>query len=122
MCVNHPRLLEREQIMPQSTAEWRKEASPEELAKRCEEMRGEWAEHSKLDRESDSYRKAKADFLAEVEDIDVNLTLRRMENIPAGLANEQRNAGGVARGNVGGSLDLQVERRSPGEIAYRDEA
>jgi HK97 family phage major capsid protein len=108
--------------MPQSTAEWRKEASPDELAKRCEEMRSEWAETSKLDRESDSYRKAKADFLAEVEDIDVNLTLRRMENIPAGLANEQRNQGGVARGNVGGSLDLQVERRSPGEIAYRDEA
>lgn len=108
--------------MPQSTAEWRKEASPEELAKRCEEMRSEWAETSKLDRESDGYRKAKADFLAEVEDIDVNLTLRRMENIPAGLSNEQRNAGGVAGGNVGGSLDLQVERRSPGEIAYRDEA
>lgn len=108
--------------MPQSTAEWRKEASPEELAKRCEEMRSEWAETSKLDRESESYRKAKSDFLAEVEDIDVNLTLRRMENIPATLANEQRNQGGVARGNIGGSLDLQVERRSPGEIAFRDEA
>src|SRR3954467_3461174 len=104
MCVDHPRLLEREQTMPQSTAEWRKEASPEELAERCEEMRSEWAETSKLDRESESYRKAKSDFLAEVEDIDVNLPLRRMENIPAGLANEQRNQG-VANGNVGGSLD-----------------
>lgn len=108
--------------MPQTTAEWRAEASPEELGKRVEEMRGEWAQHSKLDRESESYRKAKADFLAEVEEIDTNLTLRRMEAIPATLANELRNQGGVAKGNVGGSLDLQVERRSAGEIAYRDEA
>lgn len=106
--------------MPQSTADWRKEASPEELGNRVAEMRSEWAETSKLDRESESYRKAKTEFLAEVEDIDVNLTLRRMEALPATLANEQRNQG-VAPDNVGGSLDLQVERRSPGEIAYRDE-
>jgi len=106
--------------MPQSTAEWRRDATPDELAKRAEEMRSEWAETSKLDRESDGYRNAKKQFLAEVEDIDVNMTLRRMENVPAGLSNEQRNQG-VAKGNVGGSLDLQVERRSPGEIAFRDE-
>lgn len=108
--------------MPQTTAEWRRDASPDELATRAAEMRAEWAETSKLDRESDAYRKAKQQFLDEVEDIDVNLSLRRMESIPQGLRNEQRNGGGVAPGNVGGSLDLQVERRSPGEIAFRDEA
>lgn len=108
--------------MPQSTIEWRRDATPEELGTRVEEMRNEWAEHSKLDRESGEYRKAKADFMAEVEDIDTQLTLRRMAAIPASLANELRNPGGVAKGNVGGTLDLQVERRSPGEIAYRDEA
>lgn len=107
--------------MPQTTAEWRRDATPDELTTRVEEMRSEWAETSKLDRESDNYRKAKREFLAEVEDIDVNLTLRRMETLPASLTNAERNARGVASGNVGGTLDLQVERRSPGEIAAADE-
>lgn len=106
--------------MPQTTAEWRRDATAEELGKRVEEMRAEWAETSKLDRESDNYRKAKREFLAEVEDIDVNLSLRRMESIPASLTTERRNPGGVAAGNVGGSLELQIERRSPGEVALAD--
>lgn len=106
--------------MTQSTAEQRRDMTPDELGKRAEEMRGEWAEHSKLDRESDAYRKAKSEFLAEVEDIDLNLTLRRMEAIPAGLRNEQRNPGGPAAGNVAGTLNVQVERRSPGQIVTAD--
>lgn len=99
--------------MPQSTAEWRAEASEEELTTRVTEMRSEWAELGKLDRESDGYRKAKAEFLAEVEDIDVNLTLRAMEKQPVALR----------RGQTGdtGTLEVQHERRSPGELVVADE-
>lgn len=99
--------------MPQSTAEWRAEASEEELTARVTEMRSEWAELGKLDRESADYSKRKAEFLAEVEDIDVNLTLRAMEKQPAALR----------RGQTGdtGTLDVQHERRSPGELVVADE-
>ena len=99
--------------MPQSTAEWRAEASEEELTARVTEMRSEWAELGKLDRESADYSKRKAEFLAEVEDIDVNLTLRAMERTPAPLR----------RGQTGdtGTLEVQHERRSPGEIVVADE-
>ena len=99
--------------MPQSTAEWRAEASEEELTARVTEMRSEWAELGKLDRESADYSKRKAEFLAEVEDIDVNLTLRAMERTPAPLR----------RGQTGdtGTLDVQHERRSPGELVVADE-
>lgn len=99
--------------MPQSTAEWRAEASEEELTTRVTEMRSEWAELGKLDRESADYSKRKAEFLAEVEDIDMNLTLRAMERTPAPLR----------RGQAGdtGTLDVQHERRSPGELVVADE-
>lgn len=101
--------------MPQSTAEWRAEASEEELTTRVTEMRSEWAELGKLDRESADYSTRKAEFLAEVEDIDVNLTLRAMEKTPAPLRRGQQ-------GQDIGNLDTQVERRSPGEIVVADEA
>lgn len=99
--------------MPQSTAEWRAEASEEELTARVTEMRSEWAELGKLDRESADYSKRKAEFLAEVEDIDMNLTLRAMERTPAPLR----------RGQAGdtGTLDVQHERRTPGELVVADE-
>lgn len=100
--------------MPQSTAEWRAEASEEELTARVTEMRSEWAELSKLDRESDGYRTGKAQFLAEVEDIDVNLTLRQMEQQPLAL----RGRGG---NGDSGTLDLQVDRRTAGELVIADE-
>lgn len=103
--------------MPQTTAEWRAEASEEELTARVTEMRSEWAELNKLDRESDSYRKAKSEFLDEVEQIDVNLTLRQMERTPAALR-AQRGTGGTGET---GTLDV-VERRTPGEIVVADEA
>ncbi len=98
--------------MPQSTAEWRAEASADELTTRVTEMRSEWAELGKLDRESDDYSKRKAQFLAEVEDIDVNLTLRAMEQTPAALR----------AGNTDtGALNTQTERRSAGELVVADE-
>lgn len=99
--------------MPQSTAEWRAEASEEELTTRVTEMRSEWAELGKLDRESADYSKRKAEFLAEVEDIDVNLTLRAMERQPAALR----------RGHAGdtGTLEVQHERRTAGELVVADE-
>jgi HK97 family phage major capsid protein len=66
--------------MPQSTLEWRAEATAEELSTRAAEMRNEWATLSKSDRESDDFRNAKAQFLTEMEDLDVQLQLREMES------------------------------------------
>jgi HK97 family phage major capsid protein len=103
--------------MPQSTVEWRREATEEELRTRTEEMRGEWAELSKMDRESGEYRKAKAEFLNEVEEIDVNLTLRAMSQTPAALDQSQRAVGAT---NGVGTLAV-AERRSAGELAVADE-
>lgn len=70
--------------MPQTTAEWRTAATVDELRTRAAEMRGEWGTLSQSDRESDDFRTAKTQFLAEVDDIDHHLQL-------AGLA-EQRSA------------------------------
>src|SRR3982751_4877539 len=99
--------------MPQSTVEWRREATEEELRTRTEEMRDEWAELSRMDRESGEYRKAKAEFLNEVEEIDVNLTLRAMSQTPAALDQSQRAVGAT---NGVGTLAV-AERRSAGELA-----
>lgn len=64
--------------MPQSTVQWRQEASETDLRSRASEMVKEWAELSSLDRSDPSYDTAKAGFLAEIEEIDMNLTLRQM--------------------------------------------
>lgn len=102
--------------MPQSTIEWRAEASEEELRNRVTEMRSEWAETSKLDRESDTYRTAKTQFLTEVEDIDLNLTLRAMEQMPPALA-------GRTQGGDNGALDVGSQRSlTPGELVAQNEA
>jgi HK97 family phage major capsid protein len=103
--------------MAQSTVEFRRDATEEELAARAEEMRGEWAELSKMDRESADYRAAKEAFLAEVEDIDVNLSLRNMARLPATLNQAQRAVGAT---NGVGTLAIG-ERRTAGELAVADE-
>lgn len=96
--------------MPQTTIEWRKEATEADLRARAAEMRGEWAELSPK-RGTDEYDKGKAAFLAEVDDIDMNLSLRQMsETTP------QRRA-------PAGALDVPSgnEYRSPGQILTEDE-
>lgn len=92
--------------MPQTTVEWRQNATETELRSRAAEMRKEWAELSESDRKSDSFRTAKSQFLAEIEDIDVNLSLRQMET-----GGEQRQA---PPGALQGSMGREV--RSPGEL------
>lgn len=98
--------------MPQTTVEWRAEASVDELTTRVTEMRGEWAELGKLDRESNDYSQRKAQFLAEVEDIDVNLTLRAMEQTPPALRPGSTDTG---------TLDTRADRRTAGELVVADE-
>lgn len=95
--------------MPQTTAEWRANATADELRSRAAEMRGEWSTLSQSDRESDDYRTAKAQFLAEVDDIDGHLQLlglaeqRATRYIPAGVGDagdqghETRTAAGALR-------------------------
>jgi HK97 family phage major capsid protein len=95
----------------QTTVEWRAEASADELRTRATEMRSEWAELAKGGRESDTYRDGKRDFLAEVEDIDTQLTLRSMER-PAALRGVP--AGAQAFGE-------QRDYRTPGEIVVANE-
>jgi HK97 family phage major capsid protein len=99
--------------MPQTTLEWRRDATEEEIATRTQEMRGEWAELGKLDREGDDYRKAKQQFLTEMEDLDVQLSLRAMSQTPAPLR---------SGGKDGGGLDNQDNRfRTAGEIVVANE-
>lgn len=97
--------------MPQTTSDWRANASETELRNRAAEMRSEWSELSKSDRESDSFRNAKTGFLAEMDDIDVHLSLRQMEmappvrNAPAGAfsdinTHEVRSAGELVTDNA----------------------
>lgn len=102
--------------MPQTTVEWRRDATADELHTRAAEMRGEWAEHSKLDRESDTYRKAKSEFLAEVEDISTHLTLRGLEAMPAALR------GGTVGGDGEAQGTLDTRRSDPATVVLEDEA
>lgn len=61
--------------MPQTTREQRQNMTEPELRDRAVEMRSEWSELTKLDRESDDFRKSKRQFMEEMEDIDVNLNV-----------------------------------------------
>jgi HK97 family phage major capsid protein len=105
--------------MPQTTAKWRSEASADELATRAAEMRSEWATTSETLRSGDSaaFDTARSAFLAEVEDIDVNMTLRGIEAMPAGLRGQVR---GGDNGTIGAGD--QRELRSAGQIVIEDEA
>ena len=99
--------------MTQTTLEWRRDATEEEIATRTQEMRGEWAELGKLDREGDDYRAAKQQFLTEMEDLDVQLSLRAMSQTPAAL----RNSGGD-----NGTLDTRSGRfQTAGELVVANE-
>lgn len=104
--------------MPQTTAQWRSEASQEELAHRAAEMRSEWATTSEsLRNDSTKFEEARSAFLAEVEDIDLNMTLRGIEAAPASLR-------GRGQGGDNGSLDGHggAELRSAGQIVTEDES
>lgn len=104
--------------MPQTTAQWRSEASADELATRAAEMRSEWATTSETLRSGDSakFEEARSAFLSEVEDIDLNMTLRGIEAVPVALR-------GQTRGGDNGTLGAgdQREVRSPGQIVIEDE-
>jgi len=103
--------------MPQTTAKWRAEASADELATRAAEMRSEWATTSdNLRNDSTKFEEARAAFLAEVEDIDVHMTLRGIEQMPASLRGQTR---GGDNGTVGGGAG--VETRSIGQQVVEDE-
>jgi HK97 family phage major capsid protein len=105
--------------MPQTTAQWRAEASAEELATRAAEMRSEWATTSESLRNGDSaaFETARSAFLAEVEEIDINMSLRGIEAMPVALRGQTR---GGDNGTIG-SGDAR-ELRSPGQIVIEDEA
>lgn len=80
--------------MPHADAKVRASSwSEEDYVTRAAEMRSEFAELSEKDRTSDEYRSSKAQFLAEVDDIDTELKLVRMQ-----LARE-------ARSNQGGGFN-----------------
>jgi HK97 family phage major capsid protein len=104
--------------MPQTTVEWRRDATADDLRARATEMRSEWAELSTTDRESDDFRAAKRSFLEEIDDIDLNLTLRALAEERA-----MRQLGG--RPGVPGAGFVQtggqVEVRSPGQLFTQSE-
>lgn len=103
--------------MPQSTVQERAEWSADELRERAAEMRSEWAELAVSDRESDDFRSAKREFLAEVDDIDLQLTLRS-------LAEERAMRQlGIRPGVPAAGLATtgEVETRSVGQLFTQDE-
>src|SRR4051812_46321280 len=103
--------------MPQMTEQQRAEATADELRARATEMRGEWAELSVTDRESDDFRAAKRGFLAEIDDIDLQLTLRS-------LAEERAMRQLLSRPGVpaaGLITTGEVETRSVGQLFTSDE-
>lgn len=102
--------------MPQSTIEWRSEASLDELSARATEMRGEWSTLNSGDRESDTYRTAKAGFLDEIEDISTQMTLRNLEQMPEALRGRTTGSDG-AQGGLGNGAEF----RSAGRIVVEDE-
>jgi len=71
--------------MPQTTIEWRRDAGEEELRERAAEMRSEWTELVQKGRDTDEFKRGKAEFLAEMEDIDVHLSLRSKAKAPEAL-------------------------------------
>lgn len=105
--------------MSQSTAEWRAEASPDELSARAAEIRSEYAELVKTnpDRAKDTFRTAHRQLMEEVEDIDVNLTLRSMEQMPASLRGRTKGGDNGAPGE-----GEQNQYRSAGHRVVEDEA
>jgi HK97 family phage major capsid protein len=102
--------------MTQSTAQWRSEASADELSARAAEIRGEYAELVKdhPDRAADTFRTAHRQLMEEVEDIDVNMTLRGMEALPEALR-------GKVKGGDNGTVGDTRETRSIGEQVIGDE-
>ena len=68
--------------MPQTTPAWRKDASEEELRSRATEMRHEFAEDSWGERGTETFDAAKRAFIEEIEDIDMQLTLRGLSVMP----------------------------------------
>jgi HK97 family phage major capsid protein len=103
--------------MPQTTVEQRRDMSADELRERAAEMRQEWAELAQSDRESDDFRSAKREFLTEIDDIDLGLTLRA-------LAEERAMRQLGARPGVpaaGLATTGEVETRSVGQLFTQDE-
>lgn len=102
--------------MPQSTVEWRQEASADELSARAAEIRGEYAELVKdhPDRAADTFRTAHRQLMEEVEDIDVNLTLRSMEELPKALR-------GRTQGGDNGAPGEASQYRSVGHQVVENE-
>lgn len=103
--------------MPQSTVQERAEWSADELRERAAEMRSEWAELAVSDRESDDFRSAKREFLAEIDDIDLGLTLRALAEERA-----MRQLGtrpGVPAAGL--ATTGEVETRSVGQLFTQDE-
>jgi HK97 family phage major capsid protein len=104
----------------QSTVEWRAEASAEDLRTRATEMRAEWASLSETDRESEEFRAAKRDFLDEIDDIDLQLTLRALaeERAVRQLIGARPGVPAAALAAIPGA---EVETRSAGQIFTTDE-
>lgn len=102
--------------MPQTDAKWRSEASSDELSARAAEIRGEYAELVKdhPDRAADTFRTAHRQLMDEVEDLDVNLTLRNMEQMPEALRGRTRG------GDDNGTLEPR-ETRSVGQQVVENE-
>lgn len=106
--------------MPQTTLEQRRDMSADELRARAAEMRTEWAELAESDRESEEFRSAKRDFLQEIDDVDLNLTLRALAEE---RAIRQLAAGrpGVPAAGLAGIPGEVAETRSVGQLFTEDE-
>lgn len=103
--------------MPQTTEQWRAEASADELSTRAAEMRNEWATTAKELRGSDKFDAARTQFVAEIEDLDIQMSLRGLEALPESLRGRVQ---GGDNGTVGAAPGTQL--RTPGDIVAGNEA
>jgi HK97 family phage major capsid protein len=106
--------------MPQTSVEWRQDATSDELRERAKEMRSEWTELVNLGRDTDEFKAGRTAFLQEMEDIDVHLTLRSKAE---GLDQlRQMGTPGVPAGALGVRGGEDVELRSNGAQVVESEA
>lgn len=99
--------------MPMKTIDQLRDMSEVELRGRAAEMRAEWTELRAQDRESDEFKAGKTEFLEQVQDVDMFLSLRAKESMPAALRSAP--AGALGGGSEG------LEYRSPGHQVVDDE-
>jgi HK97 family phage major capsid protein len=100
--------------VPQTTIQQRRDMTEEQIAARLTEIRSEYAESANLrDTDQNAFNAARASLLAEVDDLDMYLSLHQM--VGRGTRSAVGGAGGSIPEGALDSIRSQHEYRSPGQ-------